>query len=333
MGASPSKLTNTALQPSQEDLEKIRSSMSSFSISATDVAPLSSSGTLSQTLVENWESEVASDLRTKLARTVLATNNIRSSLLDRTAQLSDQHVFNHVIDFKTGPRTDQKSSGRCWLFATTNVLRYEVMKKLNISELELSQPYLFFWDKLNKSNYYLELSIENAEKPLDDRLVYFLSDDLISDGGQWDMVVNVLEQYGTVPKAIYPESYSSSHSGVLDQLLQTKLREHAIILRKLYASLKATNLTQKAILSAVRAKKEELMKEVYTIMTATLGVPPPPNKKFVFDYYDKDGKPGRWEGTPVEFYKNVASGKYPPSDSFSLINDPRNDYGKLLHCR
>ena len=56
-----------------------------------------------------------------------------------------------------------------------------------------AQSYLFFWDKLNKSNYYLELSIENADKPLDDRLVYFLSDDLISDGGQWDMVVNILE--------------------------------------------------------------------------------------------------------------------------------------------
>jgi len=139
MGASPSKLT-TAPQPPQEVLEeKMRSSMNSLSISATDVAPLSSSGTLSSSLIENWESEATSDPRTKLARTVLATNNIRSSLLDRTAQIADQHVFNHAIDFKTGPQTDQKSSGRCWLFATTNVLRYEVMKKLNVSELELSQ--------------------------------------------------------------------------------------------------------------------------------------------------------------------------------------------------
>ena len=86
-------------------------------------------------------------------------------------------------------------------------------------------------------------------------------------------------------------------------MLQTKLREHAIILRELYASLKSTNLTQETILAAVRARKEDLMKEVYTIMTATLGVPPPANKKFVFEYYDKDGKPGRWEGTPNEFYK------------------------------
>ena len=114
-------------------------SMSSLTIPATDVVPLSSSGTLSPTLIENWESQAASDPRTKLARTVLATTPIRSSLLDRTAQIADRHVFNHVIDFKTGPRTDQKRSGRCWIFATTNILRYEVMKKLNISELELSQ--------------------------------------------------------------------------------------------------------------------------------------------------------------------------------------------------
>jgi hypothetical protein len=76
-----------------------------------------------------------------------------------------------------------------------------------------------------------------------------------------------------------------------------------MILRELYASLKSTNLSQEAILGPVRAKKEDLMKEVYTIMTATLGVPPSPNKKFVFDYYDKEGKAGRWEGTPIEFYK------------------------------
>ena len=134
----------------------MRSSMNSLSVSETAVTPLSSSGVLSPTLIENWESEAASDPRTKLARTVLPHTNIRASLLDRTAQIADQHVFNHVIDFKTGPRTDQKSSGRCWIFATTNILRYEVMKKLNISELELSQasfnshrpapgPAIWFW--------------------------------------------------------------------------------------------------------------------------------------------------------------------------------------------
>lgn len=56
-----------------------------------------------------------------------------------------------------------------------------------------SQSYLFFWDKLNKANYYLELTIQEAGRPLDDRLISHLAGDLISDGGQWDMVVNLLE--------------------------------------------------------------------------------------------------------------------------------------------
>lgn len=56
-------------------------------------------------------------------------------------------------------------------------------------------------------------------------------------------------------------------------------------------------------MGALRAKKEELMKETYTIMSATLGVPPSSTEKFVWDYQDKDGKTGRWEGTPLEFYK------------------------------
>lgn len=75
------------------------------------------------------------------------------------------------------------------------------------------------------------------------------------------------------------------------------------------------------------------MKEVYTIMSAMLGVPPLPGadgkgEKFVWDFYDKDGKPGRWEGTPQEFFV-IAKGDHEPKDSFSLIHDPRNDFGKL----
>jgi len=250
-------------------------------------------------------------------------------LQSRSAHIADVHVFNTEIDFKTGPVTNQKSSGRCWIFATTNVLRYDIMKKLKLKEFELSQSYLFFWDKLNKSNYYLELSIEHADLPVDDRLINHLSDDLISDGGQFDMVVNLLESYGVVPQAIYPESLHSSLTSPLNALLKTKLREHALILRRLSSSLRAeASLSPDAILATLRAKKEELMKEIYTVMTATLGVPPTPNDRFTWDYYDENGKSGQWEGTAVEFYK-AFSGKYLPSDSFSLINDPRNKYSKL----
>jgi bleomycin hydrolase len=163
---------------------------------------------------------------------------------------------------------------------------------------------------LNKSNYYLELSIQHADLPLEDRLVHHLSDDLISDGGQWDMICNLLETYGVVPQAIYPESLHSSLTSPLNALLKTKLREQALILRRLSSSLRSqASLPPDAILATLRTKKEELMKEIYTIMSATLGAPPTPETKFSWDYYTEDGKAGHWEGTPVEFLK-AFSGKY-----------------------
>ncbi|THH17329.1 hypothetical protein EW146_g3445 [Bondarzewia mesenterica] len=293
-------------------------------------APLSADGSLALASVSAWEAAAAVDAKTQLARTILVHSDIRSALLRREAMIKDTHVFNTELDFKTGPVTNQKSSGRCWLFATTNVLRYQVMKKLNLKEFQLSQNYLFFWDKLNKSNYYLELSIQHAETPLDDRLISHLSGDLISDGGQWDMVVNLLETYGMVPQPVYPESTHSSLSSPLNSLLKTKLREHSLVLRKLSAALRSSStLSESEIVAMLRSKKEELLKEVYTVMSATLGVPPHPDAKFVWDYYDKDGKAGTWEGTAREFYKSFANKQYPVSDSFSLIHDPRNPYSKL----
>lgn len=169
---------------------------------------------------------------------------------------------------------------------------------------------MFFWDKLNKSNYYLELSIENAHLSIDDRLVSHLSDDLISDGGQWDMSVNLIEGYGVVPQSVYPESFHSSLSSPLNALLKTKLREHALILRRLSASLRASLTPEDLLTQTLRSKKEELMKEVYNILTATLGVPPRPDESFVWEYLDADGKAGRWEGTPAQYAKVFATKPY-----------------------
>ncbi|PSR71750.1 hypothetical protein PHLCEN_2v12354 [Hermanssonia centrifuga] len=328
MGSAPSKPESViAANEKQVVVDQVTSSMSSLSIRA----PTSVDGALTLSNVQAWEEEISSKPKLELARTILNHTDVREALQSRAAVIADAHVFNTEVDFKTGPITNQKSSGRCWLFASTNVLRYNIMKKLNLEDFQLSQSYLFFWDKLNKSNYYLELAIQLADAPLDDRLVYHLAGDLISDGGQWDMVVNLVETYGVVPQTVFPESLHSSLSSPLNALLKTKLREHALILRDLSSSLRSSpqHLSEAAILSTLRSKKEELMKEVYTVMSATLGVPPSSESKFSWDYYDKDGKAGHWEGTPKDFYKTLATGQYRPSDSFSLINDPRNAYGKL----
>ena len=106
-----------------------------------------------------------------------------------------------------------------------------------------------------------------------------------------------------VPQTVYPESTHSSLTGPLNKLLKTKLREHALVLRNLASSLRGAGLSEGDIIATLRSKKEVLLGEVYTVMTATLGVPPQPKDKFVWDYYDKDGKTGRWEGTAKQFYE------------------------------
>ncbi|KAI5823859.1 peptidase C1B, bleomycin hydrolase [Schizophyllum commune Tattone D] len=329
MGAASSRpeTQSTSQSATDKSYEKQRVAVDSL---PARMGALSLDGALSLQNLASWEKDVSADPKAQLARTILAHNDIRTALVSRSAKVADSHVFNTQIDFKSGPVTNQKSSGRCWLFATTNVIRYDVMKKLKLKDFQLSQSYLFFYDKLNKCNYYLESSIELADRPLDDRLVTHLAGDLISDGGQWDMAVNILETYGVVPQAAYPESFHSSLSSPLNDLLCKKLREHALILRRLVASLRAdSSLSESSILAVVRSKKEELMKEIYTIMTATLGVPPKPDEKISWDYYDEDGKAGHWEGTPKQFLKAFSSKAYPPAESFSLINDPRNPYSKL----
>ncbi|QRV79081.1 bleomycin hydrolase [Ceratobasidium sp. AG-Ba] len=279
-------------------------------------APVSADGSLSLDSLKAWQEETKDDDKIKLARTVLAHNDIHIAIADRRAYVADTHVFNLTVPFSTGPITDQLSSGRCWLFAAT---------QLSLDDFQLSQSYLFFADKLEKANYYLELSIHHADLPLDSRLISHLAVASTSDGGQWDMARNLLERYGVVPQAIYPESYSSSNSRVINTILRSRLREMALTLREL---VKGEQVGGAALMRA-RAAKEEFIAEIWKAMTAMLGVPPLPDQKFNWDYKDKDGKVKNWEGTPREFYKAFSSRQYPPLEAFSLINDPRNDYGKL----
>ncbi|KAF9244911.1 peptidase C1B bleomycin hydrolase [Melanogaster broomeanus] len=317
MGSTTSKVASQPVKPTDrtsESLDEKSLLKNPRSIDVSGVAvPKSVDGSIQLSNLEAWEATAAADPKIQLSRTILAHHDIKTALTSREAVIAIPHVFNTEIDFKPGPVTNQKSSGRCWLFATTNVIRYEVMKKLKLKDFQCSQSYLYFWDKLNKSNYYLELSIENADLPVDNRLVNFLADDLISDGGQWDMVVNLLETYGLVPQPLFPESYHSSASSPLNSLLKTQLREHALTLRALSLSLRAD-----ASLSSEQ--------NIYTVVTATLGVAPKPDVPFTWEYYNEDGKYAKWEGTPLEFYKAFTSNLLSPS---RLSIDPRNEYNKL----
>ena len=138
------------------------------------------------------------------------------------------------IDLKTGDVADQKQSGRCWMFAALNTMRHDMQQKFNLPDnFELSQAYQFFWDKFEKSNYFYQNVIKTAKKPTDSRKVSWLMNEPQNDGGQWDMLCALISKYGVMPKAAMPESFNSSNSRGIDEVLNNKLRHDAVILRKM----------------------------------------------------------------------------------------------------
>ena len=149
-----------------------------------------------------WEKEVLSDPKNRLALNALLSNNVHDVVSNKISTLSDTQTFNVKIPFEGCPVTNQRSSGRCWLFAITNVLRVPLMKKYNLKEFELSQAYLFFWDKMEKANWFLEQMVDTAEKELDERIVQELLGAPVNDGGQWDMASNLVDKYGLVRIAL-----------------------------------------------------------------------------------------------------------------------------------
>ncbi|KAF9894631.1 hypothetical protein FE257_006519 [Aspergillus nanangensis] len=285
---------------------------------------------LSLSDMKSWEDALVRDPKNRLAITTLATAPFPQTLQRQSALRSDTQIFNIKIPLEGNPITDQRSSGRCWLFAATNVFRIALMKRYNTPSFELSQAYLFYWDKIEKANYFLEQIVATAKLDLSSRLVQTLLSDPVTDGGQWDMIANVVKKYGLVPHALYPDPYNAQKSGKMDWLVTAKLREQALELRRLARSGSADERAQLA------AAKEKFLKEIHGIITIMLGPPPAPAETFTWEYYDQSGKARRVEETPVGFAGKAfaqvarASNGVDPTGMLSLVNDPRNEYGRLM---
>lgn len=176
-------------------------------------------------------------------------NGLLTSLEKRSSAIENNPVFS--IDLTKDKVSNQKASGRCWMFAALNTFRHKMIAGFQLEEFELSQAHTFFWDKYEKSNWFLEQVLATADQDLTSRKVKFLLDTPQQDGGQWDMVVALFEKYGVVPKSVYPESISSSNSRELNQYLNKLLRQDAQILRDL--------VTSGADATAIQAKKRRVL--------------------------------------------------------------------------
>ena len=214
--------------------------------------------------------------------------------------------------------TDQKSSGRCWMFSGMNVLKANFAKRTDTLRVEFSQAYLFFYDQLEKANLFLQGVIDTGKKPIDDQRVQFFFKNPINDGGTFCGVADLTEKYGLVPKQVMPESYSSDNTSKMARLISSRLREDGLKLRKMVAEGKKAADIEKA--------KTEMLATVYRMLALTIGEPP---TQFTYAHRNKDGKavgePKTY--TPQEFFKEVVGDKL--NGTFIMVmNDPRRPYYK-----
>lgn len=267
----------------------------------------------------------------KAIRNALAGNAINTLALNaENAAMIDTHFSDEV---KSKGITDQKSSGRCWLFTGLNVLRSKMIEKYGLGPFTLSQNYVFFYDQIEKANLFLQGVIDTKALPFDDRKVDWLFSNPIGDGGQFTGVSDLILKYGVVPSEVMPETFSSNSTSQMSSQLRNILRQGGLRLREIYDGSGVSSLSGRKAEAAVakvdaelQEAKEEILSDVYRVLVLCLGVPP---TEFEWTMYDSKGEAlGTKSYTPMSFYEEYIAedlnGNY-----VMLMNDPTREYGKV----
>ena len=210
--------------------------------------------------------------------------------------------------------TNQKSSGRCWMFTSMNIMRPKMIEKYNLPAFEYSTNYLYFWDILEKANLFLETAIKTATLPMDSREVVTIFSSPVGDGGVWNSYVNLVEKYGLVPKEAMPETFQSEKTSPMNSIINLKLRQEALKLRELVNAKKGN----------IEKAKTESLGAIYRILAISLGEPP---MEFVWRYKTNSGEIKEQKFTPQEFAKQTLDINF--DDYVMLMDDPTRDYYKL----
>ena len=260
--------------------------------------------------IARFRSAFDSDPNAKVVQNAVTASDVLNVALNREIVANTDFTFSIKLDdWKV---TNQKSSGRCWLFAMLNLFRVGAMKEMGLKEFEFSQAHIHFWDKFERANHFLHAIVQTADRPLDDRTVAFLLDHPLDDGGQWNMAINLVRKHGLVPKAAYPESVSSSATRRMNAALNHMLRTSAMELR---------NMTNGGATDAeIESHKDARLADVWRVLCIHLGTPP---ETFDWQWRDKDDKFHReGEMTPQEFAQKFVTIDY--EDYVCLVHDPRN---------
>ena len=284
-------------------------------VGALSVMPATAQKGITPQMLQQFQNSYKSEGADKALDNAVAANDIKVLALNNETMAQFDTEFSNKVNSKGV--TNQRGSGRCWLFSGLNVLRAKMIAKYNLGAMEFSENYCFFYDQLEKSNLFLQAVIDNGKKPMDDRTVDWLFHNPLSDGGTFCGVADVVSKYGLVPSTVMPETFSSNSTGTYSMLLKTKLREYGLTLRKMIADGKSDK--------QVVAKKVEMLGVVYKMLVRCFGVPP---QKFSYTLRNAAGKViSTKEYTPKSFYDEHI-GIDLTDNYFMFMNDPSRDYYK-----
>ena len=261
---------------------------------------------IDQKELKDFKTNYEKDTKNKVVKNALTKNPISEIVYDAK---NEKDVINDFsIEVKTLPVCNQKQSGRCWIFAACNFLREKIAHELNVTNFELSQNYIAFFDKLEKANYLLASIVDLIASEPDERVLMHVLVNGVGDGGQWDMFVNLVKKYGVVPKNVMNETYQSSGTRESDILINSLARQFAA---------KAKKLHKNGETDKILVLKKETMLLIYNLLVNCFGEPP---VNFDFEYTDKEGKYHIEEGyTPKTFFDKYVKNL---DDYISIVNAP-----------
>ena len=285
-------------------------------LASLTVSAQTKDGGITKQMLQQIEKQNAPTASDRALRNALAANSIDALAKNQKNAGALDTYFN--IETKKQSITNQKSSGRCWMFSGMNVLRANFAKRTDSLKVTFSQDYLFFYDQLEKANLMLQGVIDTGKKPIDDQRVQFFFHHPLNDGGTFCGVADLTEKYGLVPTEVQPETYSAESTSRMSRIISSKLREQGLEFRKM------VNEGKKA--KDILQRKTEMLSEIYHMLVITLGEPV---KEFTYAFRDKNGKaltPVKTY-TPQSFYQEVVGEKL--NGTFIMVmNDPRREYYK-----
>ena len=276
-------------------------------------------GGLSPDQLRSLLQSVRLDAPTRAAMNAVTNNDIKDLVLNRGITAANDDVFSFSLPTKG--ITNQENTGRCWLFAGMNMLRQGVVKRYKLEDFELSQSYMAFWDRLEKSNVFLEFIIETRGRDLLDRELDQQLDEPVSDGGYWGYVVGLVEKYGVLPKKFMGETKSSSNTERMDGVFQSLLRRDAAVLREMAAQGRSPE--------ALREEKMKLLQDVTRLLVINYGEPP---GEFLWRVTSDSGVVTETHTyTPQQFYHEVIATDL--ADYVSLADFPVHPYQRHYSIR